>query len=247
MAPPPPPVLEAWGLVGSEPLEGGQGDAHRAGSVVLKPVAEADRMSALGDALHLLSVAPGLRISRPVPALGGAWVVEGWGAWEWLAGTDHELGGNELLEVSARFHRAVAGVPEQAVRPGVDRWAAADRAAWGEGPALVPAPLSALVARRSEVHARCQLVHGDLAGNVVWHDELGPGVIDLSPYWRPAAYADAIVVADSVAHRHAGPDLVETHLRDHGDQLLLRAVLFRVGAAPDELAAHQPVVEWLLS
>jgi len=247
MASPPAQVLEAWGLPHAERLEGGQGTAYRAGPVVLKPMENADRFAVLSNALWNVPVAPGVRISRPVLSRGGAWVVEGWAAWEWIDGSDRSATCGELLEVSERFHRAVASVPFSAVRPGEDRWSRADRAAWGEGAAPVPPALSNLVARRREIDTSAQLIHGDLAGNVVWHDELAPGVIDLSPYWRPTAYADAIVIADSVAYRQAGPEVVEEHVRVHGEQLLIRAVLFRVGAAPDDLPAYQPVAEWLLS
>jgi len=247
MAPPPAQVLNAWDLPSAERLEGGQGTAYRAGTVVLKPVENAERFAVFSEALRDVPLAPGVRISGPVLSRRGAWVVEGWAAWEWIEGSDHAMGCRELLEVAERFHRAVAGVPLAAVRPGDDRWSTADRAAWGEGVAPLPSALSSLAARRRNIDKNAQLIHGDLAGNVVWHDELAPRVIDLSPYWRPAAYADAIVIVDSVAYRQAGPDVVEEHVRVHGDQLLIRAVLFRVGAAPDELAAYQPVAEWLLS
>ena len=48
------------------------------------------------------------------------------------------------------------------------------------------------------VHAVNQVIHGDLSGNVLTGNVLTapgrvPAVIDFSPYWRPAAYADAIV------------------------------------------------------
>lgn len=69
-------------------------------------------------------------------------------------------------------------------------------------------------------------MHGDLGGNVVFHETLPPAVIDVSPYWRPAGYADAIVVADAVAWGRAGDELVHRHLAASGTQLLLRVVLF---------------------
>jgi hypothetical protein len=98
-----------------------------------------------------------------------------------------------------------------------------------------------------------QLVHGDQGGNILFHPELPPAVIDVSPYWRPKRYADAIVVADAVAWADAGLRALEP-LRDPvGLEMMLRAVLFRLGAAAitfhghDELlgveiAAYQPIV-----
>ena len=188
-----------------------------------------------------------MRVSRPLLSRHDTWVVDGWSAWGWLDGDDRALGCRELLEVSRRFHRVVARVRATAVRPGRDRWSVADRQAWGESDGPADPLLPELVRRRHPIDGPAQLIHGDLAGNVISHDELGPGVIDISPYWRPAAYADAIVIVDSVAYRNAGPDVVEEHQRVHGDQLLIRAVLFRVGAAPEEAADYRTVAGWLVS
>lgn len=78
------------------------------------------------------------------------------------------------------------------------------------------------------------------------HPALGPGVIDISPYWHPVGYAQAILVADLAAF---GPDPVrpvDHHLQMHGPQLLIRAVLFRVASSPEHKNAYQPLVDWLL-
>ena len=48
-----------------------------------------------------------------------------------------------------------------------------------------------------------QLIHGDLSGNILFDDlgELPPATIDFSPYWRPVAFAEAIVAADLLMWR----------------------------------------------
>jgi len=92
-----------------------------------------------------------------------------------------------------------------------------------------------------------QLVHGDLGGNVLFRDVLPPAVIDVSPFWRPVGYADAVVVADAVAWGGGGDELVERLLRDQGEQLLLRAILFRVAADHSEAEAYQRVIGLLLA
>lgn len=102
----------------------------------------------------------------------------------------------------------------------------------------------------------CQLVHGDLGGNILFHPQLPPAVIDVSPFWRPKRYADAIVVADAIAW--AGADLrsLEPVCDPVGVQMTLRAVLFRLGAAAIifhghderlgvEVAAYQPIARAL--
>jgi uncharacterized protein (TIGR02569 family) len=127
-----------------------------------------------------------------------------------------------------------------------DRWAVADRVAWGEAEGEpLPARVRPLLARRRPVDLPSQLIHGDLSGNVLFHDSLPPAVIDISPYWRPAGYAAAIVVVDAVAWGSAGDDLVARLLEEQGDQLLLRAVLFRVATDPSEVDAHRRVIALL--
>jgi len=40
--------------------------------------------------------------------------------------------------------------------------------------------------------------NGDLSGNVLFHAELPPAIIDCAAYWRPVAFVFAIVVADAL-------------------------------------------------
>ena len=76
--------------------------------------------------------------------------------------------------------------------------------------------------------APSQLIHGDLSGNVLFHDQLPPAIIDFSPYWRPAAYASAIVVADALVWEGADARILGavSHIDDFG-QYLVRALIFR--------------------
>ena len=105
-----------------------------------------------------------------------------------------------------------------------------------------------------------QVVHGDVGGNVLFADASGlpPAVIDLSPYYRPRAFANAILVADSVAWEHAPLTLAERFLApdESRAELLARAVIFRLVAAVElwgatsarveaELEAFRPIVSLL--
>ena len=113
----------------------------------------------------------------------------------------------------------------------------ADRVAWGERTVEVGPRSTTLLARlealRRDLDLPSQLVHGDLSGNVLLADGLDPAIIDVSPYWRPAAYADAVLVVDallwwqepeSVADELAPPELAEHDWH----QLLVRAAIFRL-------------------
>ena len=253
-------VLRAFGAGSTAVrLEGGQGRSVRVGDRVLKPVLDEDESAWIATLLGDL-VVDGFRIGRPVPALDGGWVVEGWAAYEHEVGEAEPDGRwDEVLATGGRFHAAVAHVPRPAMLDRrTHRWAVADRVAWGEA-ALDAVPDVAVVHTRLErlrapVDAVAQLIHGDLSGNVLFADGLDPAVIDVSPYWRPTAYADAVVVVDAVMWWGADPSLLEVG-RELPDwpQLLLRAVLFRLASLNgkaredgpeclDQLAAFSPVV-----
>jgi hypothetical protein len=148
------------------------------------------------------SVEPdGFRVAAPLRTPGEL-VVDGWTAWPMLAGA-HAPRWADIIAVGERFHRALAGVerPAAVLDARIDDWARADRIAWGEQPAgrfaRVP-EVAYLLAARTAVSAPSQLIHGDVSGNVLFADGLPPAVIDLSPYWRPSAYASAIVAVDAV-------------------------------------------------
>jgi hypothetical protein len=54
-----------------------------------------------------------------------------------------------------------------------------------------------------------QLVHGDLAGNVLFAAGKEPAIIDFSPYWRPSEYAEGVVLADALCWHSASVSLLE--------------------------------------
>jgi uncharacterized protein (TIGR02569 family) len=79
------------------------------------------------------------------------------------------------------------------------------------------------------VDAPSQVVHGDLFGTVLFAGAAAPAITDIVPYWRPAAWASAVIVVDALAWGGADDDLIErwSHL-DQWPQMLLRATMFRL-------------------
>lgn len=163
----------------------------------------------------------------------GSWSVQGWTAWRYQPGAHQPGRWLDILRVGREFHDSVRdeSLPTF-LRGRTDRWAVADHVAWGE----VPLPSTVrrnglvreLVAARHPVTARSQLVHGDLTGNVLFHPQLPPVVIDVSPYWRPPPFAAAVVVVDTLVWEGAGDPLIESLQWDANDaQFFLRALLFR--------------------
>jgi uncharacterized protein (TIGR02569 family) len=252
MPAPPADVLAAFGVSARpEPLSGGQATAWRAVDVVLKPLdMSVDALRCQAEVLG--AVEPdGFRVAAPMRSQDGELVVDGWTAWPMLAGA-HAPRWADIVAVGERFHRALAGVerPAAVLDARTDGWARADRIAWGEQPAgdcaRVPEVADLLLAARTAVSAPGQLIHGDLSGNVLFADGLPPAVIDLSPYWRPSAYASAVVAVDAVLWHGADLDLLSTVAADA--QLLVRALLFRLLATRDPASAaagYRPAIEFV--
>jgi len=185
------------------------------------------------------------------------WVVAGWSAWGRLVGAEAPERWREALEVSERFHSLVA---DRAWSDAIGRhhpWSQGDAFAWAEHelniPAVLAVAVSKLIRRRVPIDLPCQLVHGDLCGNILFAEGLPPAVIDVSPYWRPRRYANAIMVIDSMAWHGAGEDALDTFVDPVGVQMLVRALLFRLGTASvvfdghdgrleKELLAYEPVL-----
>jgi uncharacterized protein (TIGR02569 family) len=258
---PPDHVLAAFGAGGTPvPLAGGRGTAWRVAELVLKPAdLTADEHAWQADVLSTVR-ARDVRFPLTRRAVDGSLVVDGWAAWTYLVGKHRPGTWAQAIEIGERFHRAIANLP----RPGflatrTDPWSTGDRVAWGESP-IEPyrhVPHVAELARALRpIDAPSQLIHGDLGGNVLFADGLPPAVIDLSLYWRPTAFASAIVVADALVWEGADASLLRAvdHLDGFG-QYLARGLIYRLvtahegGFEPDgaELEArYRPAVELAL-
>ncbi|MFJ8228814.1 TIGR02569 family protein [Streptomyces sp. NPDC094448] len=256
---PPAAVLAAFGATGpAVPLSGGQGRARRCGALVLKPVALASETPWRAGVLCHLPDGDGFRVARPVPAADGSWSSGGWEAWRWLPGAADPFRPDEVIRAGAAFHTALAGLPRPRfldVRN--DPWARADRLAFGdseggnagnavgagpagtaEGPGTVL--LKPLLAERRPVSAPSQLVHGDLLNNVLFAPDAPPVMIDWALYWRPTAWAAAVVAVDAICWWEAGAPLLERWSRlPEWRQMLLRALVFRIAAHTGPLSGTQ--------
>jgi len=236
--PPPAAVLHAFGA--TEPptlLSGGMGATWRSGEVVLKRATEPagwfEWESRVLAAVHTDRV----RVQQVRRARDGACVADGWVAREFVAGSHLARRWRQVIEAGDALHAALADLPDEVARPPLhlrrDAWAVADRIAWDElgvptGAGFEDAALVELLEARRPVVAPRQLVHGDLTGNVLFADGLVPGIIDFSPYWRPAAYAVGVVVADAVVWEGADLGLLGAVAARAGmGQCLVRALIFR--------------------
>ncbi|GGG12339.1 TIGR02569 family protein [Rhodococcoides trifolii] len=251
---PPQHVCGTFGLrdVPAEPLGVDWDGGWRFGDVVLSPVADHAR-AAWSAKIRETLVVDGVRLARPVRSTDGRYVVSGWRADTFIDGVP-EPRYDEVVSLATRLHGATSQLerPRFLVQPPVAPWAdvdvfvAADRAAWEPVPlrsaraggATEPTSpdgqrsvelIKQLATLRRTVTTDDQLVHGDLFGTVLFSGALAPGITDITPYWRPAPWAAAVVVVDALSWGGADDGLIG---RWDGlaewPQMLLRAVMFRL-------------------
>jgi uncharacterized protein (TIGR02569 family) len=257
--PPPTSVLVAFGVGGmAVPLGGGQGSSWRVGDAVLKPLDLGEVELAWQAEVFASMRCDGFRVAHPLRARSGSLVVDGWCAWEAIEGRREGRRWPEVIAVGERFHAALLGVPRpDFIARRTDRWAIGDRVAWGDLSASEFAHvkhLTRLASSLKPIAAASQLIHGDLTCNVLLDDQLPPAVIDFSPYWRPTAFASAIIVADALAWHGAQENILDavSHVEDF-DQHLLRALIYRAVTdqlfrldqpqRPDDADPYLPAVE----
>ncbi len=242
-------MLAAFGLMGDAVrLSGGQGGSFRVGEAVLKP-AEPDLRLTQWAAETLATIEEaGFRVPRPLRTTEGSWTNGGWTASQFVPGAEPDHGSTprwlDIIEAGRAFHKALAGRP----RPGfLDNrctwWDIGDQVAWGERDADFTPPLDGLHQRLRSLAGppppeEPQLVHGDLTGNVLFAPGLPPAVIDLSPYWRPTAFAEAVVVGDAIIWHGAGLPLLRAAAAISGPyfaQHVARAVIYRLATTNERL------------
>ncbi len=251
---PPEHVLVAFGLKGGEleRISDGWDGGWRCGEIVLSQVVDHARAAWSAKVRENLFV-DGLRLARPVRSTDGRYVVAGWRADTFVEGAP-EPRHDEVVSAAVRLHEATASLerPQFLTRAPVPPWnevdvfTAADRAAWDEkvlaglplgAPEVDDAPhrkearelLGHLAALRTPVKTHAQLVHGDLYGTVLFSGAAAPGITDITPYWRPAAWAAGVVVVDALSWGEADDGLIE-RWEDFAEwpQMLLRALMFRL-------------------
>ncbi|WP_018180938.1 TIGR02569 family protein [Jongsikchunia kroppenstedtii] len=251
---PPEHVIKTFGLDEDEPVELGDhwSGGWRFGEVVLSQVPDHARAAWSATVREDLYV-DGLRIARPVRSTDGRYVVSGWRADSYIAGSP-EPRHDEVVLMANRLHQATADLERPRFlqqQPGppytdVDVFVAADRAAWEDVPlktaraAGMDQPTSpdgvtsmemvkTLATLRRKVDIESQLVHGDLFGSVLFAGSAAPGITDITPYWRPASWAAAVVVVDALAWGGADDALIERwEEMPEWPQMLLRALIFRL-------------------
>lgn len=240
-------------------LPGGKGGTWRAGRLVLKPVEFLAETLWRAEALTALPDSTEVRVARPVRTVDGAWANQGWEASRLVTGEPDVSRPDDVLRAGIAFHQAISALPRpEFLELRDDPWSYGDRVAWDELPVQASPPamglLEPLLGARRDVDLDSQVVHGDLAGNVLFADGLPPAIIDWPVYWRPTSWASAVAVADAVCWYEGPPDLLTrwSHLPEW-NQMLIRALIYRItthdkafgpaGWTPDQVGAYRPVID----
>ena len=241
--PPPVEVQRGFGRVGpAERYASGRGSTFRIGDAVFKPVTDRFEAEWIGGVLESLPE-HNVRVGRPIRATDGAWVVDGWTAWQWVEGRATKDRWDQVGAAGNQFHRSLRGISKpRFLEAREHQWAIGDRMAFGEQDGVVPSSLGEQVASLRACLVRNQLpsqvVHGDLTGNVLLAGDLPPAIIDFSPYYRPVGYATAVIVVDAIVWFGASFTLSELiEPADQRHDLLARALIFRLAAAALDPAA----------
>ncbi|KAK5656688.1 hypothetical protein OQA88_4234 [Cercophora sp. LCS_1] len=258
-------TLAAFGLIGTPtPVRGGRGLCYRIANTILKPSddsTESEFAASLSAAL-LAGNPTAYRLAVPLPSRRAptTFVVNDWTASTFLPGAVSLSDFPQLFSAVRAFHAdvgtRVTSKPSAIADRAFNRFDEADRVTWDEKPLASVAKLHTdMLTQLQPILTRlrasmrplayddpllaCQLVHMDLLGNVLFDEHKPPGLIDLTFYWRPATYAEAVVVADGLTRlgKNEAWELLDLYLSDENGkrkgeretrvQLLARALHWR--------------------
>lgn len=228
-------VLDAFGITGKGiPLEGGQNESMLYGEIVLKPVDNEAYYSQVSEIFDTLQPTQ-YRISRPIKTQNGDYVSYGYGATKYEPGHDSPSAVADKLTVARVLNKDLAtlGIIELPVTD--DQWTKANNVLWRCQPLPDEWPdewrlfFQDLIDKQDPIENEYQIIHGDLGGNILFHETLKPLVIDFSPTIAPAKYSEAILVCDSIAWGNQSMGSLDL-LGDRKTYkpYIQRAILFRV-------------------
>lgn len=248
----------------TERLSGGQGQSVRVGDFVVKPIEETEKYSWAGSVLESLPT-HSLAIAKPIRSKNGNFVENGYGATHYIAAEFSSGRISEKISACQLLNQLLENIeqPEQ-WNSWYSPWQWANQVAWEEN--HLPQNANAhsikvieeIKSRYKLINLTKQLIHSDLAGNILF-DGPKPVVIDFSPEFRPSAYAEILLITDSIAwHNEPTESLWLTqHKKELVIQLALRAIVFRLSviinlyptnheAFQKELKNFQPLLNVLI-
>ncbi|MEK3886861.1 hypothetical protein [Bacillus sp. FSL K6-3431] len=226
-------ILKSFNVNGEIiPLKGGQNTSVRVNNAVLKPVEgvlHSEQLFTIIDSIN----PQGYRLSKPIKSNKGTFVTEGWGCATFERGREVYGQIKEKLHVARLFHHDLANIKYKYFSQVDNPWSKAHRIAWQENELSEEIHTEArkiiknlLEKVQLKERYKLQIVHSDLAGNILFDDVLPPLIIDFSPTVAPVEYAEAIIVCDCIAWQ--GSKISEIDLLPDNKEMFIRAVVFRL-------------------
>ncbi|WP_282939959.1 TIGR02569 family protein [Corynebacterium auriscanis] len=245
-------ILASYGVASAHPVQLDEewSGGWRCDRAVLSPADEPARAAWIAKVMAKVRPA-GVTVSRPISSSDGRFSVSGWRARTFMSG-DRAPRFDEMAAAALRLNEALRGIPWPAVmdeNPLRDPFAAADTATFAEDPTVhitevlgadsIPsagqaealAKAMSLVGLRKELGAPDQVVHGDVAGCVIFDGAADPVITDFVPAHHPAGWSVALLIVDCMAWGNAPDALLQRwgHVPDF-NQLALRAAMYRLFA-----------------
>jgi uncharacterized protein (TIGR02569 family) len=214
-------------------LAGGQQTTMKFGDIVLKPiddVAYANFTASIFDQIDPKEY----RISKPIKSIDNNYVEDGFIATKFEPGNHDFSRIAEMLKVSENLHHDLKEI--KCKFPNFDNpWTSAQKILWDNK--KLPIDLNQdskefcekILAELKPITLPKQLIHSDLSGNILFHENLKPLVIDFSPAFAPYEYASALIVTDNIAWNHADINSLEL-LKEYSIdfEVVKYAVVFRI-------------------
>src|SRR5688572_27162430 len=173
-------ILFAFGIEDSPILlEGGEGTSFQAGNFILKPVENLEEANWRAELMNSI-VEDGFRVPHPVKSKNNKWVEGGWCVYTFLEGKEVKNRWAEKIDVSRRFHKALVNIAkpdfiDEASHP----WATSDKMVWGMKPMKYAEWLKPTMTKLERllkpINLKDQLIHGDMTGNILFHDSVASG------------------------------------------------------------------------
>lgn len=216
-------------------LSGGQGTSFRIDNAVVKQVEDTVYSETVLSIVDQLSPV-NYRVAKPLKTKENTFIGHGWQCTQYENGEEKQGKLKEKLAVSRALHHDLKQVKIEVLTGGIkpnDPWSMAHRVAWGQ--IQIPADINQKAAKvlkrllnnlALREYDDFQIIHGDLAGNILFDKILPPLVIDFSPTIAPVAYAEAILIVDCIAWQ--GSDITNIDWLSNNDDMLIRAVIFRL-------------------
>ncbi len=214
-------------------LAGGQNESVKAGNLVLKPVYEAEKYIWLGACLNQIDLGD-LQVAVPIKSRAGNFVEDNIGATRYFDAQFFP----DRLEEKLNACRSLNSIISKISKPSSfdsweNPWTKAQGIAWSQSASSqleIPKEIRALLNIRTRLEMPDQLVHVDLAGNILFDKNERPVVIDFTPGFYPKEYAEVLLLVDSIAWYGAPIESLDLLNVDRllKEQLILRGLIFRL-------------------